>query len=275
MSLVIEHLHVGIGAAPGKSPRKRSQNAPEKKILKDVSLHVADRERVGLIGASGSGKSMLAMSVMGLLPRTVHVSGSAVLDGVELIGGTPQDLADIRGRAVGFIFQDPGTTLNPVVPVGKQIEQPLQRHYDLSKEDRRERVSTMLEKVGLGASVASAYPHELSGGQQQRVGIACALITSPKLIIADEPTTALDAMTQLQIVELLVQLVDGAGASLLFITHDFSVLARVAQRSYVLESGEIVEEGDTASLLANPSSVAGDRLVTAAKELTFAREENR
>ncbi|MCI1935725.1 MAG: ABC transporter ATP-binding protein [Bifidobacteriaceae bacterium] len=275
MSLIIKHLHVNIGGDPGKSLRRRSQKAPEKKILRDVSLHVADRERVGLVGASGSGKSMLAMSVMGLLPRTVHVSGSAVLDGTELIGGTPQDLADIRGRAVGFIFQDPGTTLNPVVPVGKQIEQPLRRHYDLSKEDRRERVSAMLEKVGLGASVASAYPHELSGGQQQRVGIACALITSPKLIIADEPTTALDAMTQLQIVELLVQLVDGAGASLLFITHDFSVLARVAQRSYVLESGEIVEEGDTAGLLANPSSQAGDRLVTAAKELTFARKESR
>jgi peptide/nickel transport system ATP-binding protein len=256
MSLELSGIHVSIGNTT---------------ILKDVALSVADRERVGLIGTSGSGKSILAMSVMGLTPSTVRVSGSALLDGEELIGSSPQQFADIRGRSVGFVFQDPSAALNPVVKVGAQIELPLKRHYSLSKAERAERVERMLVKVGLDPRLASSYPHELSGGQAQRVAIACALVTSPKLIIADEPTTALDAVTQLQIIQLLVSLVDDSGASLLFITHDFSVLARLTQRSYVMADGRIVEEGTTAGLLAHPHSQAALRLVEAARELTFAR----
>lgn len=257
MSLIISDLHTSVGKSA---------------ILKGVNLRVDDGERVGLVGASGSGKSMLAMSVMGLTPASVQVSGSAVLDGRELIGASSQVVAGVRGRSVGFVFQDPSTSLSPVMRVGKQIEQPLKNHYALSAVERTQRVGQMLKRVGLSPAMASMYPHELSGGQQQRVAIAAALITSPKLIIADEPTTALDAMTQLQITKLLVSLVDDAGASLLFVTHDFSVLARVAQRSYVLDDGLIQEEGPTAQLLDNPQTRPAQKLVQAARELTFARQ---
>ncbi|MCI1902308.1 MAG: ABC transporter ATP-binding protein [Bifidobacteriaceae bacterium] len=259
MSLEVSKLHVSVGETP---------------ILEDVSLTVGDAERVGLVGTSGSGKSMLAMSVMGLTPSTVRVEGSALLDGQQLVGASPQTFADIRGRSVGFVFQDPSASLSPVIPVGRQIERSLKRHYSLNSKNRRARVATMLEKVGLSADLAASYPHELSGGQQQRVAIAAALITSPKLIIADESTTALDAMTQVQITRLLVSLVDDAGASLLFITHDFSVLARVAQRSYVLGEGRVQEEGPTQDLLEAPQTEAGKRLVLAARKLTFSSSQS-
>ncbi|MCI1983530.1 MAG: ABC transporter ATP-binding protein [Bifidobacteriaceae bacterium] len=285
MSLEISNVSVAASGAP---------------ILTSVSLTVGDHERVGLIGASGSGKSMLATSVMGLMPSNVTVRGSALLDGQELVGLSPHQFADIRGRSVGFVFQDPLASLNPVVPVGTQIAAPLKRHYSLGSAERRSRVEAMLEKVGLEPRLATAYPHELSGGQAQRAAIACALITSPRLIIADEPTTALDAMTQVQITHLLSSLVDDAGASLLFITHDFSVLARVAQRCYVLGAApesaragsstagssnvgssnvgssnvgsSIVESGETHELLAHPRSAAGARLVEAARRLSFSAQ---
>jgi peptide/nickel transport system ATP-binding protein len=144
---------------------------------------------------------------------------------------------------VGAVFQNPAASLNPVMTVAQQIALPLRLHYDLTKAERADRVNALLSKVGLDLDMAGKYPHELSGGQQQRVGIATALITSPRFIIADEPTTALDSITQRQIVDLLTSLVDDAGASMLFITHDFSVLARATTRCYVLDAGRIVESG--------------------------------
>ena len=152
-----------------------------------------------------------------------------------------------------MVFQNPGASLNPVLPVGRQVELPLRLHYDLTRSERVERVNAMLAKVGLPADVAAKFPHELSGGQRQRVGIATALITSPRLIVADEPTTALDSITQRQIVDLLVSLVDEAGASMLFITHDFSVLTRA----------------ETAAMLAAPQDERTARLVRAARTLTL------
>ena len=170
---------------------------------------------------------------------------------------------------MGTVFQNPAHALNPVMTVAQQIALPLRLHYDLTKAERAERVNTMLDKVGLDRDVAGTYPHELSGGQQQRVGIATALITSPRFIIADEPTTALDSITQRQIVDLLTSLVDDAGASMLFITHDFSVLARATTRCYVLDAGRIVESGPTADLLAAPTTPQAQRLVAAAQTLTL------
>ena len=168
-----------------------------------------------------------------------------------------------------MVFQNPAASLNPVMSVEKQVGLPLRLHYDLTAVERRERVRAMIRKVGLPDDVLGKFPHELSGGQQQRVGIATALITSPRFIIADEPTTALDSITQRQIVRLLVSLVDDTGASLLFITHDFAVLAHATTHCYVLDEGRIVESGRTADVLASPRDERTRRLVGAARELTL------
>ena len=240
-----------------------------KEIVHGVDLSIGDGERVGMIGASGSGKSMIARAMLGLLPPDVMVTGSVMLGGAEVIGAADRTLADLRGRYTGMVFQNPGASLNPVLPVGRQIELPLRLHYDLTRAERIERVNAMLAKVGLPADVAAKFPHELSGGQRQRVGIATALITSPRLIVADEPTTALDSITQRQIVDLLVSLVDEAGASMLFITHDFSVLARATTRCVVLDEGSVAETGETATMLAAPQDERTARLVRAARTLTL------
>lgn len=254
MSAVIRHLNIAINGKP---------------IVDDVDLDIADGERVGLVGSSGSGKSMIARAMMGLLPATAQVTGSVELGGTQVIGASDAAVADLRGRYVGMVFQNPSAALNPVMTVAQQVGLPLYLHYDLSLTERSERVTAMLAKVGLGEDVLAKYPHELSGGQRQRVGIATALVTSPRLIIADEPTTALDSITQRQIVDLLTSLVDESGASMLFITHDFAVLSRATTRCYVLENGRIEESGDTTALLDHPHTDAGHRLVQSARALSL------
>lgn len=238
-------------------------------VLKRVSLHVDAGERVGLIGASGSGKSMLVKAVTGLLPRTARVDGSLNIGGKRVDTMDDAELADLRGRYAGLVFQNHGAALNPVLTVEQQVCLPLRLHYDLDADERHDRAMTMLERVGLPGRLADAYPHELSGGQQQRVGIATALITSPRLIIADEPTTALDAIVQRSIIDLLVSLVESAGASMLFITHDFAVLSRATTRCVVIDGGRVVETGGTEDLLRNPGELATYALVRAAKLLTL------
>lgn len=254
MSAVIRHLNIAINGKP---------------IVDDVDLDIADGERVGLVGSSGSGKSMIARAMMGLLPATAQVTGSVELGGTQVIGASDAAVADLRGRYVGMVFQNPAAALNPVMTVAQQVGLPLYLHYDLSLAERSEHVTAMLAKVGLGEDVLAKYPHELSGGQRQRVGIATALVTSPRLIIADEPTTALDSITQRQIVDLLTSLVDESGASMLFITHDFAVLNRATTRCYVLENGRIEESGDTTALLDHPHTDAGHRLVQSARALSL------
>lgn len=254
MSAVIRHLNIAINGKP---------------IVDDVDLDIVDGERVGLVGSSGSGKSMIARAMMGLLPATAQVTGSVELGGTQIVGASDAAVADLRGRYVGMVFQNPSAALNPVMTVAQQVGLPLYLHYDLSLTERSERVTAMLAKVGLGEDVLAKYPHELSGGQRQRVGIATALVTSPRLIIADEPTTALDSITQRQIVDLLTSLVDESGASMLFITHDFAVLNRATTRCYVLENGRIEESGDTTALLDHPHTDAGHRLVQSARALSL------
>ena len=254
MSAVIRHLNIAINGKP---------------IVDDVDLDIADGERVGLVGSSGSGKSMIARAMMGLLPATAQVTGSVELGGTQVIGASDAAVADLRGRYVGMVLQNPSAALNPVMTVAQQVGLPLYLHYDLSLTERSERVTAMLAKVGLGEDVLAKYPHELSGGQRQRVGIATALVTSPRLIIADEPTTALDSITQRQIVDLLTSLVDESDASMLFITHDFAVLNRATTRCYVLENGRIEESGDTTALLDHPHTDAGHRLVQSARALSL------
>ena len=244
-------------------------------IVHDVQLTIADGERVGLIGSSGSGKSMIAKAMMGILPSMAQVSGDIDLDGTHTVGASDEVMANLRGRSVGMVFQNPSVALNPVMTVAQQVGLPLYLHYDLTLEERVERVKTMLSKVGLAEDALLKYPHELSGGQQQRVGIATALITSPRLIIADEPTTALDSITQRQIVDLLTSLVDDSGASMLFITHDFSVLRRATTRCYVLSEGHVVESGATSTLLECPTTPEATNLVRAARELSLDVEGGR
>lgn len=180
MSVDVRGLKITIGGKP---------------IVSDADMTIADGERVGLIGSSGSGKSMIAKAMLGLLPLTAVTNGSIDMGGTEIIGASERALADLRGRYVGAVFQNPAASLNPVMTVAQQIALPLRLHYDLTKAERADRVNALLSKVGLDLDMAGKYPHELSGGQQQRVGIATALITSPRFIIADEPTTALDSIT--------------------------------------------------------------------------------
>lgn len=258
-------------AASGEILRVRDLNVQiaDKTVLDDVTLDIGASERVGLIGASGSGKSMLVKAITGLLPRAARVGGDITMGGTRLQAGDDAAFAALRGRYVGLVFQNPGAALNPVLSVEQQVGLPLRLHYDLDAGERRDRVMTMLERVGLPASLAGSYPHELSGGQQQRVGIATALITSPRLIIADEPTTALDAIVQRSIIDLLVSLVESAGASMLFITHDFAVLSRATTRCMVIDRGRIIETGDTTALLRAPREPQTRSLVNAAKTLTL------
>lgn len=254
MSLNIQNLTLNLG---------------EKTILNNVSLHVEDGERVGLVGASGTGKSMLLRAATGLLPSETKISGSCMLGGVQTVGASDENLARLRGKYVGVVFQQANRALNPMLSVEEQISLPLRIHYKLDADDVHNRVCVMLEKVGLSQNIISKRTFELSGGQLQRVGIATALITSPRLILADEPTTALDSVTQKDVVNMLTSLVDNMGASMLFVTHDFSVLSRAAKRCYVLDSGRLVDSAEVQDLLENPRVTSTKQLVDAAKKLTL------
>lgn len=254
MSLNIQNLTLNLG---------------KKTILNNVSLHVKDGERVGLVGSSGSGKSMLLRAATGLLPFETKISGSCMLGGVQTVGASDENLARLRGKYVGVVFQQANRALNPMLSVEEQISLPLRIHYQLDADDVHNRVCTMLEKVGLSQNIISKRTFELSGGQLQRVGIATALITSPRLILADEPTTALDSVTQKDVVNMLTSLVDNMGASMLFVTHDFSVLSRAAKRCYVLDSGRLVDSAEVQDLLENPRVTSTKQLVDAAKKLTL------
>ncbi|RSX54834.1 diguanylate cyclase [Bifidobacterium dolichotidis] len=242
-------------------------------LLHNIDLNIAAGERVGLIGASGSGKSMIARTIMGLLPQDSEVTGSIELGDEQLVGLDDESFASLRGAAMSMVFQNPRNALNPVLTVEQQIELPLRLHYALDAENRHQRVATMLERVGLSQSMAQRSTTELSGGQQQRVAIATALITSPRLIIADEPTTALDSTTQRQITQLLTSLVDDLGAAMLFITHDFSVLAHATNNVVVLNNGSIIERGSTRELLEHPQQQATRQLIGAARALSLHIEE--
>lgn len=254
MSLNIQNLTLKLGG---------------KVILDNVSIEISDGERVGLVGSSGSGKSMLIRAITGLLPSNAEISGSCMLGNLQTVKAKDENLASIRGKYVGVVFQQANRALNPMLSVEKQISLPLRIHYNLDDDDIHNRVCMMLEKVGLSKNLASQRTFELSGGQQQRVGIATALITSPRLILADEPTTALDSVTQSEVVRMLASLVDDMGASMLFVTHDFSVLSHAANRCYVLDSGRVVDSENVKNLLDNPRISSTKQLVSAAKKLTF------
>ena len=221
----------------------------------NVSFSVAPGEIVCLVGESGSGKSVIAFSAMGLLPKNLPVkSGRIALHGEDLVGVSEERLRELRCTRMGMIFQEPMTALNPVMRCGDQIDEVLREHTDLSQAERKAKIIAMIEQVHLPdpARMFDSFPHQLSGGQRQRIMIAMALILEPSLLIADEPTTALDVTTQAQILKLIKELQAERGTGVLFITHDFGVVAEIADRVAVLKHGELVEMGPTQQILTAP-----------------------
>ena len=224
--------------------------------VEGVSLEICSNEIVCIVGESGSGKSITAHAIMGLLPRGVQATGGQVLfDGVDLLKEAPGALRKRRGRDIAMIFQDPMAALNPVVAIGRQVTEQIRAHRAVSETAAIRQAADLLEQMGLKdvPRVLKAYPHQLSGGQRQRVMIAMALSLSPRLLIADEPTTALDVTTQAQILKLIRRIQAERGMSVLFITHDFGVVADMADKVAVMRHGRVLESGATAQVLREPS----------------------
>ncbi|TKW67406.1 MAG: ABC transporter ATP-binding protein [Paracoccus denitrificans] len=219
-------------------------------VLRDVDLALQPGRITGLVGESGSGKSMTALAIMGLLPLGAQTGGEVLLDGQNLLTTPEQQMCRIRGNRIGMIFQEPMTALNPLMNIGDQVAEVLRIHHDLPASKALARARDRLDRVGLSEPrfPLTLYPHELSGGQRQRVAIALAVAEAPDLLIADEPTTALDVTTQAQILDLLRDLVSAEGMSLLLITHDLAVVAGIADHVAVMKDGEVVEEGPTEAL---------------------------
>jgi microcin C transport system ATP-binding protein len=233
--------------------------------VKGVSFTVAKGETLALVGESGSGKSVTALSTVGLLGDNAEVSGSITYGGRQMVGVSEAELRRVRGNEISFIFQEPMTSLNPLHTIEKQLSESLALHQALSGQAARDRIVELLTKVGIRdpESRLGAYPHQLSGGQRQRVMIAMALANGPELLVADEPTTALDVTIQAQILDLLADLKRSEGLSLLFITHDLGIVRRIADRVCVMQGGEIVEQGPTAEIFANPQHPYTQKLLAA------------
>jgi ABC-type glutathione transport system ATPase component len=223
--------------------------------VKNVSLDVGHNEIVCIVGESGSGKSVTAHAIMGLLPRGVAATGGSILfDGVDLLKEPPEAMRKRRGRDIAMIFQDPMAALNPVMSIGKQVSEQIRAHHAISEQEALKQAGDLLGQMGLKdvADLLKAYPHQLSGGQRQRVMIAMALSLSPQLLIADEPTTALDVTTQAQILRLIKRIQSEREMSVLFITHDFGIVADMADRVAVMRHGLVLESGTTTEVLSNP-----------------------
>ena len=246
MSLQIQNLNLYL--ASGNTSLK---------VLDQVSFSLQEGEAVGIVGESGCGKSMTALALMQLIaaPPLLKMEGQVLWKGKDLLQFTPQQMRKIRSKEIAMIFQEPMTALNPVMRVGAQIREVLREHFPLQRKAEQERVLKLLERVGLPAPQERAqnYPHQLSGGMRQRVMIAMALACQPQLLIADEPTTALDVTIQAQILEQLKQLCHQSQMGLLFISHDLDVVAYLVDRILVMYAGEIVETALVAQLFAEPA----------------------
>ena len=270
--------HAGLGAPLDATPLlalrhlsvRLPKGADREFALRDVSLQVAAGEIVCVVGESGSGKSLTAMAILGLLPGRVTLAGGAIeLEGEDLAALPPARLRAIRGARIGMVFQEPMTALNPLMPVGRQVEEMLEEHTDQPREQRLARVLELLAEVGIPDPVAAAraFPHELSGGQRQRAMIAVALALEPRLLIADEPTTALDVTTQARILALVKDIQRRRGTGVLFITHDFGVVAEIADRVVVMQHGQVVETGPADQVLHAPQHPYTQALIAAVPPL--------
>ncbi|MED4907196.1 ABC transporter ATP-binding protein [Brevibacillus centrosporus] len=230
------------------------QSGKKLTVIEGVSFTVEPGETVGVVGESGCGKSVTSMSIMQLLGKNVEMSGSIRFQDKELLTLSDKEMQKIRGNQIAMIFQEPMTSLNPLHSIGKQISEPLRRHLGLSKQAAKERAIQLLKLVGIPRAdeIISDFPHQLSGGMRQRVMIAMAMACEPKLLIADEPTTALDVTIQAQILELMKKVRDEQGTSIMLITHDLGVVAEMCHRVIVMYAGQIVEEADVKGLFDNP-----------------------
>jgi peptide/nickel transport system ATP-binding protein len=234
------------------SVRLQTQRGPADAV-RDINFSLERGDTLGLVGESGCGKSITALSLMGLLPENAVVRGSIRFDNQELVGLPDSSLRQIRGNRIGMIFQEPMTALNPVHTIGDQVAEPLRLHRGIAKAEARKQVIALLDRVGIpnAAKRVDAYPHQFSGGQRQRVTIAMALACGPDLLIADEPTTALDVTIQGQILDLIHDLVQERNMALILISHDLGVIAQNVSRVMVMYGGSVVETGPTASVFAN------------------------
>nr|WP_325231096.1 ABC transporter ATP-binding protein [uncultured Oscillibacter sp.] len=238
----------------------------DREAVAGVSLSIQAGEILGLVGESGSGKTVTAMSVAGLLPRKqCDYSGEILLDGKELLHADRAELRNIQGREIGVVFQEPQSALDPLMKIGPQVEEVLRVHTSLSREERRRRAVAAMAAVELpeAETVYEKYPHQLSGGMLQRAMIAAAVIASPKLLLLDEPTTALDVTVQAQILELLKKLNRESGVSMLFISHDLNVVRKLCGRVAVMQKGLLVEAGEAQEVFHHPRHPYTQRLIAA------------
>jgi peptide/nickel transport system ATP-binding protein len=221
--------------------------------VRNVSFALERGDALGLVGESGCGKSMTVMALMGLLPENAKVTGSILFDGQELVGKPEREMCALRGDRMGMIFQEPMTALNPVHTIGRQVAEPLRLHRGMNQSEAKKEAIALLDRVGIpdAARRIDAYPHQFSGGQRQRITIAMALACGPDLLIADEPTTALDVTIQRQILDLIRELVAERGMALMLISHDLGVIANNVSRMLVMYGGSVVEDGSTHSVFAN------------------------
>ncbi|HWI80707.1 ABC transporter ATP-binding protein [Ramlibacter sp.] len=240
--LEVDHLHVRLHTHRGPAY-----------AVRDVSFSLERGATLGLVGESGCGKTITVMALLGLLPENAEVTGSIRFEGQELIGRSDRELCRIRGDRIGMIFQEPMTALNPVHTIGRQVGEPLRLHRGLSASAARTEAIALLDRVGIpdAARRIDAYPHQFSGGQRQRITIAMALACGPDLLIADEPTTALDVTIQRQILDLIRELVAERGMALMLISHDLGVIAQNVQRMLVMYGGSVVESGPTDAVFAH------------------------
>jgi oligopeptide/dipeptide ABC transporter ATP-binding protein len=240
-----------------------------------VSFDVAPGETLGIVGESGCGKSVTSLAILGLLPRAGRaVGGSALFEGRDLIGLSDAELRRIRGKEIAMIFQDPMTSLNPVLTIGRQIREALETHFDMEKDDAERRAAELLDRVGIPSANARLrdYPHQFSGGMRQRAMIAMALACEPKLLIADEPTTALDVTIQAQILELMRELVAERDTALILITHDLGVVAGMCERVNVMYAGMFMETGSAEQVFARPRNPYTLGLLQSVPRLDMARQ---
>ena len=224
-------------------------------VVDRVSLDLAEGEVLGIVGESGSGKSQLLFALMGLLAANGHATGQAMLAGQDLLSLSPRALDRVRGASLSMIFQDPMTSLNPYKRIGDQLAEGLVHHQNLTRSTALVEATRMLDRVRIpdAARAARRYPHEFSGGMRQRVMIAMALLVKPRLLLADEPTTALDVTIQAQVLDLMSEIARDTGTAILFVTHDLGVVARLCDRVAVLYGGRIMEEGPAEAMLSTPA----------------------